>query len=417
MKTELFIARRLKLGNNEKNASPSLNVAMVGIVLAIVIMILSVVIVMGFKKEITSKIYSLNSHIKVTNAALGLNDNFSTVDAHEVFNGILSDTTFAQQIQSMGLIAEKSAILKTDQDFQGIIYKGVDAGFDWTYLKSKLVAGRVPNMADTADNREIVVSQYMANRLQLQVNDRIFTYFFDNTVKMRRSIVVGIFSTDFDTFDKSYILGNISLLQSVNNWSPTTGNYVGINMNHVDALNEHAYKAYCDLALSSYNHHYPTLYRVSQTQQSNAAYFTWLKMLDMNVVIILVLMMIVSSFTLISALLMVVLERIKMVGLLKSLGATNRAIRRIFIYLTAKLIVKSIVVGNIVGIGLAIMQNQFHIIKLNAEAYYMSYVPIEINIPTLLLLNVGILLISYLTLIAPSHIISTIKPSATMKFD
>lgn len=127
--------------------------------------------------------------------------------------------------------------------------------------------------------------------------------------------------------------------------------------------------------------------------------------------------MIVSSFTLISALLMVVLERIKMVGLLKSLGATNRAIRRIFIYLTAKLIVKSIVVGNIVGIGLAIMQNQFHIIKLNAEAYYMSYVPIEINIPTLLLLNVGILLISYLTLIAPSHIISTIKPSATMKFD
>ena len=137
----------------------------------------------------------------------------------------------------------------------------------------------------------------------------------------------------------------------------------------------------------------------------------------MNVVIILVLMMIVSSFTLISALLMVVLERIKMVGLLKSLGATNRAIRRIFIYLTAKLIVKSIVVGNIVGIGLAIMQNQFHIIKLNAEAYYMSYVPIEINIPTLLLLNVGILLISYLTLIAPSHIISTIKPSATMKFD
>ncbi len=203
MKTELFIARRLKLGNNEKNASPSLNVAMVGIVLAIVIMILSVVIVMGFKKEITSKIYSLNSHIKVTNAALGLNDNFSTVDAHEIFNGILSDTTFAQQIQSMGLIAEKSAILKTDQDFQGIIYKGVDAGFDWTYLKSKLVAGRVPNMADTADNREIVVSQYMANRLQLQVNDRIFTYFFDNTVKMRRSIVVGIFSTDFDTFDKS----------------------------------------------------------------------------------------------------------------------------------------------------------------------------------------------------------------------
>lgn len=417
MKTELFIARRLKLGRDEKNGSPSLNVAMVGIILAIIIMILSVVIVMGFKREITNKIFALNSHIKVTNAALGLNDNFSMVDAHEVFNGILADSAFVKKIYCMSLIAEKSAILKTDQDFQGVIYKGVDAGFDWAYLKSRLVDGRVPAINDTADNREIAISKYLADRLKLHVNDKIFTYFFDNQVKVRRSIVVGIYSTDFDTFDKGFIMGNISLLQGVNGWGATTGNYVGINMVQVDNLNNDAYHAFCDLALSSYDKGYPILYRVSEIKQENSAYFTWLNMLDMNVVIILVLMVIVSSFTLISALLMIILERIKMVGMLKSLGATNRSIRLIFIYLTAKLILKSILIGNGIGIGLALLQQQFHLIHLNAEAYYMSYVPIEINIPTLVLLNVGLLIISYLTLIAPSHIVSTIKPSSTMKFE
>lgn len=417
MKTEIFIARRLKLGNGGKRGSPSLNVATAGVVLAIVIMILSVVIVMGFKKEITNKIYSLNPHIKVTNAALGLDENFSTVNAHEVFNGILADSAFSCKIGSMGLVAEKSAILKTNDDFQGVVYKGVDAGFDWSYLKSKIVEGRLPAINDTADNREIAISKYLADRLNLHVTDKIFTYFFDNQVKVRRSIVVGIYSTDFDTFDKGYIMGNISLLQGVNGWRATAGNYVGIDMAKVDDLNGDAYRAFCDLALASYDRGYSTLYRVTEIRQTNSAYFTWLSMLDMNVAIILVLMFIVSSFTLISALLMIVLERIKMIGILKSMGANNRSIRQVFVFLTSKLILKSILIGNIIGIGLALIQQHFHLISLNAEAYYMSYVPIEVNASVLLILNLGLLIISYLTLIAPSHIVSTIKPSSTMKFE
>ena len=417
MKFELFIARRLKLGNNAKSASPSLNVATIGIVLAIVIMILSVVIVMGFKEEITHKIYSINPHLKISNAALGIDENYSTVNSQEVFKGVLADTTFCENISSMSLIAEKPAILKTDEDFNGVMYRGVDKNYDWRYLQECMIEGRVPLVNDTADNREIAVSKLLADQLKLKVGDKIFTYFIDNKVKARRALIVGIFNTDFDTFDKGYIVGNISLLQSVNGWNEFTGNYVGVNLVNTENIDVQCQHLYADLAQSTVEHNYNTLHLVSTIFQNNRPYFTWLDMLDMNVVIILVLMIIVSSFTLISALLMIVLERIKMVGMLKSLGASNRMIRNIFIYLTAKLVVKSIIIGNVLAIGFALIQQHFHLIKLNAEAYYMSYVPIQIDIPTLLILNLGIIVVSYLTLIAPSHIISTIKPTSTMKFE
>ena len=417
MKVELFIARKLKLGNDIKSASPSLNVATIGIVLAILIMILSVVIVLGFKSEITHKLYSINPHLKVSNAALGIDDNYSTVNAHEIFKGIQSDTAFFANVESMSLIAEKPAILKTEEDFKGIMYRGVDDGYDWTYLKNSITEGRLPNLADTADTREIIVSKKLSDQLRLKVGDKLFTYFIDNKVKARRSIVVGIYNTDFDAFDKSYIIGNIKLLQSVNSWYGYTGSFVGVNLKNTDGLDSNAQHLYSSLALSMIEHNYPTLYTVSTITQNNMSYFAWLNMLDMNVIIILILMIIVSSFTLISALLMIILERIRMVGVLKSLGCSNKMIRNIFIYLTGKLIIRSIIIGNVLGIGLALAQKYFHIIKLNPEAYYMSYVPIEINTTALLLLNVGIVIVSYLALIGPSHIVATIKPTTTMKFD
>ena len=249
------------------------------------------------------------------------------------------------------------------------------------------------------------------------MGDRVFTYFIDNKVKVRRSVIVGIYSSDFDNFDKYNIVGNIAALQSVNGWSDNMGNYVGVNMTSTDELGKASYAVYGTLAAATYSRGYNTLHRVTEVKQSNQAYFTWLDMLDMNVVIIIVLMVIVSGFTLISAMLMIVLERIRTIGLLKALGAGNGYVRRIFIYLTLKLIVRAIVLGNIIGIGLALLQQHLHIVKLNPDAYNMPYVPIEISIPALLLLNVGIVVVAYLTLLAPSHIISTIKPASTMKFE
>ena len=418
MKFEFFIASRLKLGEGAKSGSPSLNVALVGIILAIVIMILSVVIVLGFKKEITTKVNSLDSHMKVLNGAIGIDDNFSVVDLREVFNAINSDSSLNRHIVNYSLIAEKPAILKTNEDFKGIKFRGVDANYDYSFLKNHLLNGRIPNYENRDSIQEVLISQTIANQLGLGVNDKILTYFIDEKVKVRNCKIVGVFNTDFETFDKSYIIGNIALLQSVNDWKMHQGNYVGINIDNLDQVEPMAYELYGHLALQSvYDNDNSTVYNVTNTRQNNISYYTWIGMLDMNVVIILVLMVIVSSFTLIAALLMVVLERIKMIGLFKALGTSNSSIRRIFIYLTHKLIFKSILIGNIVGIGLALLQKHFHIIKLDPNAYYMNYVPIDINIPALVVLNVAIIVISYITLIGPSYIISSIKPTSTMRFE
>lgn len=421
MKYELFIASRLKLGNNGNASSHSLNVALVGIILAIVIMILSVVIVKGFKQEITNKVNSLDSHIKVSNGAIGIDNNFSVVDYREILNGINSAPELKEHFTSISLIAEKPAILKTDNDFKGLQFRGVDANYDFSFLQNHLVKGRVPNFENSDSTQEVLISSTIAKQLILDVDDKIFTYFIDDKVKVRKCHIVGIFNTDFDAFDKTFIVGNIALLQSVNGWKPHLGNYVGINIDNIsniDNAESMGYSLYNKLALQSYDDvDNATLYNVSNTKRNNLSYRTWLSMLDMNVVIILTLMIIVSSFTLISALLMVVLERIKMIGLFKAIGASNISIRRIFIYLTHKIIFKSLIIGNVIGIGLALLQKCFHIVKLNPDAYYMNYVPIDIDVPTLILLNLGILVISYITLIGPSYIVSTIKPTSTMRFE
>ncbi len=418
MRFEFFIASRLKLGNSGKTGKPSLNVALTGIVLAIVIMILSIFIVLGFKNEITSKINSLDAHLKITNGAIGIDDNYSAIDFKEINKALNSDKSLLKDIKNYSLIAEKPAILKTDNDFKGLHFRGVDKKYDFSFLQKHLVKGRVPSFQNQDSTQEIIISQSVANQLKLDVNNKIFTYFIDNKVKVRKCKIVGIFNTDFDTFDKAFIVGNIALLQSVNGWPKDVGNYVGVNIKDLNNIESQTYKLYSLLAQQSVaDNNSSTVYNVTSTRQNNISYFTWLDMLDMNVVIILVLMIIVSSFTLISVLLMVVLERIKMIGLFKAMGATNGSIRNIFIYLTQKIIIKSIIIGNLLGLSLSIIQKYFHLIKLDPEAYYMNYVPVDINLQALIVLNVAIVIVSYLTLIGPSYIISSIKPTSTMRFE
>ncbi len=420
MKTELFIASRLKLGNSntEKSSNPSLNIAVAGMVLAMVIMILSLTIVCGFKKEITNKIYQLDSHIKITNAAVPyISDDIFTVDYDEISPVIQNNLSSLKNISSVSLIAEKPSILKTSSDFKGVVYKGVDENFDWSYINSCLVTGRIPSSKDASAINEILISDKISKELGLKVDDKILTYFIDKSVKVRNSKIVGIFKTDFDEYDKTYILGNIAQIQSVNGWTASKGTYVGVNLSNLNNINNESYKLYTLLSNAVYDKGLSTLYNVTNTTRNNLSYFAWLDLLDMNVIIILILMAFVSAFTLISGLLMIILERINMIGVLKTFGATNYSIRKIFIYLTHKLIFKSIIWGNIIGIGLTLLQKYFHIIKLDAEAYYIPYVPVDLNWTSIILLNIGVLIISYITLIFPSMIISSIKPSKTIRFE
>ena len=413
----MYIARRMTLNGERQKGSPSLTVALVGIVLAVVVMILSIAIVMGFKGEIAGKIMHLDAHLRVSNAALGIDENYATVNGREVREAIAEDGTLAPMIESISLIADKSAILKTEEDFMGIIMRGVDAGYDWRYLHSKMVEGTEPAVSDTASSNQIVIAKTVADRLRLHAGDRVATYFIDDKIKVRNLEVAGVFETDLEAFDGAYILGNIGIIQGVNGWNGDTGTQVAVNMKRTDDLDADAYNLYSLLAENTVQHESKNLFFVSTTYQNNLPFFAWLQMLDMNVVIILTLMMVVAAFTLISAMLMIVLERIRVIGNFKALGATNGSIRRIFIYLTGKLILMALIIGNIIGIGLCLLQKYCHIVRLDPSAYYMPYVPIQLSIPALILLNVGILLVSYLTLLGASHIISTIKPTATMRFE
>ncbi len=417
MNHELYIARRMTLNGERRKGSPSLTVALVGIVLAVVVMILSIAIVMGFKGEISGKIMHLDAHLRVTNAALGIDENYATVNGREVREAVAEDAAFAPKIESLSLIADKSAILKTDQDFMGIIMRGVDGGYDWRYLHSKMVEGSEPVVSDTTSGDQIVISKTVADRLLLHAGDKVFTYFIDDKIKVRNLTVAGVFETDLEAFDNAYIVGDIGIVQGVNGWHGDIGTQVAVNMQDTRDLDADAYDLYALLAENTLNRESKNLFVVTTTHQNNLAFFAWLQMLDMNVVIILTLMMIVAAFTLISAMLMIVLERIRIIGNFKAMGATNGTIRRIFIYLTGKLIVKALIIGNIIGIGLALLQQYGHIVRLDPTAYYMPYVPIQLSIPALLMLNAGIIIVSYLTLLGASHIISTIKPTATMRFE
>ena len=417
MRHELYIARRMKLDSGQQKGSPSLTVALVGIVLAVVVMILSIAIVMGFKGEISGKIMQLDAHLRVTNAALGIDENYSTVNGREVREAIAEDGAFSPRVESLSLIADKSAILKTDENFMGINFRGVDSGYDFRYLKSKLIEGDIPEVADTASSNQIIISKTVADRLLLHAGDKVYTYFIDNNIKVRNLTVSGVFETDLEAFDNAYIVGGIGIIQGVNGWNGDTGTQVAINMKNTSDLDYDGYCLYSLMAESTVKREGKNLFIVTTTQQNNLPFFAWLQMLDMNVVIILTLMMVVAAFTLISAMLMIVLERIRVIGNFKALGATNGSIRRIFIYLTGKLIIKALIIGNIIGIGLCLLQKYCHIVRLDPSAYYMPYVPISLSIPALLALNLGIIAVSYLTLLGASHIISTIKPTATMRFE
>ena len=417
MNHDLYIARRLKLHGGQQKGSPSLTVALVGIVLAVVVMILSIAIVMGFKGEISGKIMHLDAHLRVSNAALGIDENYATVNGREVREAIIGDSAFAPLVESVSLIADKSAILKTDSDFMGIIMRGVDSGYDWRYLQSRLIEGVLPDVSDTASSQQIAISKLVANRLKLRSGDKVLTYFIDNSIKVRNLTVSGVFETDLDAFDGAYIVGGIGIVQGVNGWNGDTGTQVAVNMSDPRNLENDGYQLYALLAQNTVQHESKNLFFVTTTHQNNVAFFAWLEMLNMNVAVILTLMMIVAAFTLISAMLMIVLERIRVIGNFKAMGATNGTIRRIFIYLTGKLILKALIIGNVIGIGLALLQKYAHIVRLDPASYYMPYVPIHLSIPALVMLNVGIIIVSYLTLLGASHIISTIKPTATMRFE
>lgn len=414
MRFELFFIKKLHLYRTGKSAESSaftLKIATFGISLAIIIMIASIAIVSGFKSTIINKISQLEPHIELrTGEYQATNASADSISlSPELIQAINSQTG---GIKSASLVAESPCIVKTKDDFNGMVLKGVTEKFDSTFLSGCITEGTY-----NVSGNNIIISKHIADKIKIPTGNKISVFFIkDGKIKQRRLTVAGIYNTDFEDFDKAIIIGDIKIVQSVNSWNNDTGTSIDIFCNDINEAGTVRENIASSLLKSLYAQNSDKVYQLSTIRENNSTYFAWLDLLDTNIVVILILMTIVSCFSLIAGLLIVVLNRINMIGILKSLGADNRCIRTIFIYLAEKIILRAMVIGNAAGLLLIMLQKHFHIIGLDASTYYMSYVPVEINI-WLLVLNIGILIVSTAALIGPSYIIASITPAKTIKFE
>lgn len=413
MNLEYFIAKRIHFQQGKKNVSrPAVRIATIGIALGLIVMLLSIAVVIGFKDEIRNKTIGFGGHIQITNF-----DNNNTY----AMNPIRMDAALIKKIERIDGVrhaqkfATKPGIIKTSTEFQGIVLKGVDRNFDWDFFKANLLQGRVIDLNSSLPSNEILVSTHLANLLQLKLGDSFFTYFIQDQVRARKFKIVGIYSTNFVDFDKLFIITDMRQVQTLNGW--TDEEFCGLEVllsdfNRIDELGDSVYATTANKFTAQGN-----AYTTRTIKQLNPQIFGWLDLLDMNVWVILLLMLAVSGFNMISGLLILILERTNMIGILKSVGAANWSIRKVFLYHSFFLIGKGMIWGNIIGLGICALQYFTHIIPLDAEAYYVAYVPITFNWLYILLLNVGTLIASVLMLLGPSYLITKIDPAKIIRYE
>ena len=415
MNTELFIAKRLYKGDkkNEKRvSSPAVSIAVAGIALGLTVMILSVCIVIGFKKEIRGKVIGFGSHIQITS--------FENNSSYELNPIAISDTLLGKlysnpQIKHVQPYIIKPGIIKTEDNFQGVVLKGVDENYDWNFFKKNMIEGHIIEPNDTSSINQAIISKDIANKLHLKLGDKFNTYFVQEPVRARRFEITGIYQTNFEDYDKLYILTDMNLLARLNQWEDDYASGMEVLVKDYNQLDLTTQNLFFDMAAHR-DKLGNTLYTRS-IKDINPIIFDWLNLLDMNVWIIIILMLIVSGFTMISGLLIIILERTNMIGILKAVGARDYNIRKIFLYLSSFLILKGLFWGNIIALVICFAQKYLHIIKLNPEVYYTTYVPVDINLWNILIINVGTLIVSLLMMIGPSYLIAKISPAKSIKFE
>lgn len=391
---------------------------MTGVTLAIVIMLLTIAIVLGFKHQVTQRVMGFNGELWVlpdykyseasSASTLGLD---LAISAN--IQAVAPGATTSMQLSQPGL-------LKTDNDFAGVYFTGFDRNHDFTFEESNIIEGKFPDFTDPDNSNKIVISSSTGKSLGLSLGDKINACFFvDEAIKARKFEIAGIYESGFGDYDRTIVYAPISTLQHVAGIDSTQGTKLSVILppeekEHVEEKAE----ALQELFLEQYRmQEIDKLYPVDNVRHTGAIYFNWLSLLDTNVVVIFILMICVSGFTLVSSMFILILERIPTIGILRALGATRRQIRRIFIYLTLKIVGLGILLGNAIGLTLIWLQNKFNIITLDADMYYLKYVPAEFNPEYTLYLNIGVAIASWLILILPSRVASHISPAVTMRFE
>ncbi len=411
MNLEYFIAKRLITAKDHKSSisAPIIKIAVAAIAIGMVMMIVSVATGMGLQQKIRQKVAAFNGHIIISN----YDDNQSEVSTAPIatnqdFYPKFNKVTGINHIQA---VASKAGIIRTANAFEGIMYKGVGKDYNWQNIQEYLVAGVLPNLTDNLNN-QIIISQFLADRLNLKVGNKCNTFFMkegnNKLPNLRVFQIVGIYNSGFQEFDATYIIGDIRHLQRINKWTPDQVGAFEVFIDDFDNIKTKGEEVYAQTN-SSLN---------TQTIIEKFAYiFEWLQLFDFNIIVILVIMILVATINMVVALLVLILERTQMIGILKAVGANNWTVRKIFLYNAAYLIFRGIFWGNIIGIGLILIQQQFGIIQLNPTNYYVNEAPVYLNWGYILLLNLGTIAICLLVLLIPSYIITKISPVKAIRFD
>ncbi|MFO0477975.1 MAG: ABC transporter permease [Bacteroidota bacterium] len=417
-----YIATRiLKSEKLQSNiSSPIVKIGIIGISLGVAVMIITLAIVTGFQIQITNKITTFTSHLQI-------ND----YDHNQSFepNPISIDSNLLRAIDAIPNVklhqafATKNGILKTKTDNEGVILKGVDETFDWTYLKPYMIQGKALSINKNEVSKQICISKLLADKLNIKLNQKMLIYFMskkkvsegdfasENYIEYEPRVkdfyVKGIFNTGFSDFDKNLVFVDLKQIQKLNHWQPNEVAGYEVYLKDFNLLEQ---------SLEDINDVVGYKYTVSSAKQLQNSIFSWLDMIDVNAIVIITLMVLVAAINVISALLILILERTNMIGLLKAFGSSKQSIRKIFFYVSIQLLFKGLLIGNIIGIGFCLIQNYFHILPLNPETYYLNDVPINFSLTHVVLVNIGTTIICLLMLFLPTLILNKITPIKAIQF-
>ena len=395
---------------------PAVHIATAGVAVGLAVMILSVCLVKGFQGEVAAKLAGFASHIEVLDLNSQTDADNHPITADAALMDVVKKTTQAETVQRVSV---KIGVMKTNDDFSGIMLKGIGKEYDKKFIRSCMVEGKFPDFGSNADAiNQIVLSRQIAEMLHLKVGDKVYVYFFTNTIKQRRFEIAGIYETHLQQFDKNFVWTDLQTINQLNDWGEEQCSLLEVKLQNFDDLEERTAKL-GDAVTAYKNSHQITNLSVMSIRDNprTRPVLSWLELLDLNVMVILVIMLCVAGVTMISGLLILILERTTTIGVLKALGASNRRIRRIFLVYAGHILVRGMVIGNVFAFLLALLQSQFHLVRLDPATYYVDAVPLAYDPVWLIGINLATLLITLLTLGLPAFIVSVVEPAKTIRFD
>ena len=414
MNFSLYIAKKLYSSENgKKRASlPAIRIAIFGVAVGLAVMILSVAVVFGFKDEISSKVIGFGSHLTIYNTAPAeIGESRPIIVDDELVKGIEK----IPDVEHVQYYSMKSGILKTTDQFAGITLKGINSTYSTDFVSSHIIEGQLPDYSKKGTENEIVISKSIANDLRLKVGDKLFAYFFENGLRARRFKIAAIYRTDLSQFDKVLVFANDKTVRNLCKWDDKHAYGVEITVKDFSKLNETSF--HIAKFISKYNIEHNTSYVSFTVKELFPQIFDWLNLLNINIWVILILMLAVAGVTIVSGLLILILERTSTIALLKTLGATNTLVRKVFINLAVIILLKGMVAGNVLGLLLAFLQKEFNIVHLKPESYYIDSVPVEFDLTAIILINIVTFIVSTLALVLPSYLVARIHPSKVLRFE